>query len=143
MPEHHTDVLGRRIAAALIDLLVIGALFVLLGVVFGKSETSGSSASINLTGFSALVFFGLTFAYYWLCDGIGGRTLGKALLGLRVVGTDGVPIGLGRAAIRTLIRIVDGLPVFYLVGFITMFATGARRQRLGDLATKSHVVPSR
>jgi len=40
-------------------------------------------------------------------------------------------------------RIVDGLPFFYLVGFITMLATGARRQRIGDLATKSHVVPSR
>jgi len=143
MPQHHTDVLGRRIAAALIDLVVIGALFVLLGVVFGKSETSGSSASINLTGFSALVFFGLTFAYYWLCDGIGGRTLGKALLGLRVVRTDGVPIGLGRAAIRTLLRIVDGLPFLYLVGFVTMLATGARRQRIGDLATNSHVVSSR
>jgi len=143
MPERHTDVLGRRSAAALIDLLVIGALFVLLGVVFGKSETSGSSASINLTGLSAPVFFGLTFAYYWLCDGIGGRTVGKALLGLRVVRTDGVPIGLSRAAVRTLIRIVDGLPFFYLVGFITMLATGVRRQRIGDLATQSHVVPSR
>jgi hypothetical protein len=37
-------------------------------------------------------------------------------------------------AIRTVVRVVDWLPLLYLVGFLTMLATGARRQRLGDLA---------
>lgn len=143
VPGAQTDVLGRRISAALVDLIVIGVLFVLLGIAFGKSETSGTSASINLTGVSALLFFALTFAYYWLGDGIAGQTLGKVVLGLRMVGTDGEPIGLGRAAIRTLTRIVDGLPAFYLVGFVTMLATGTRRQRIGDLAANSRVTRAR
>ena len=140
MPEETSGVLGRRVGAALLDLVVVGAIFVLLGVVFGKSRTTGSSIYINLAGASAMLFFALTFGYYWLADAFGGQTLGKALLGLRVVGVDGAPIGPGRAAIRTVTRIVDGLPFLYLVGFITTLATGTRRQRIGDLAAKSHVV---
>jgi hypothetical protein len=34
-------------------------------------------------------------------------------------------------ALRTLLRIVDWLPLLYLAGFITTLATGARRQRIG------------
>jgi hypothetical protein len=38
-----------------------------------------------------------------------------------------------------LVRVVDWLPAFYLVGFIAMLATGARRQRLGDLAADTRI----
>jgi hypothetical protein len=38
-----------------------------------------------------------------------------------------------------LVRVVDWLPAFYLVGFISMLATGARRQRLGDLAADTRI----
>jgi hypothetical protein len=34
---------------------------------------------------------------------------------------------------------VDWLPALYLVGFIAMLATGARRQRLGDLAADTRI----
>ena len=131
--------IGARIGAALVDLVLVAALFVLLGILFDKAETTGTSASINLTGVIAGLFFGLSVAYFWLTEARSGRTLGKALLHLRVVGTDGAPLGLGRSALRTLLRIIDGLPVFYLVGFVTLLVTGERRQRLGDLAARSVV----
>ena len=40
---------------------------------------------------------------------------------------------------RTLLRVVDGVG-FYLVGLVSMLATGERRQRLGDLAAGTVVV---
>jgi hypothetical protein len=40
---------------------------------------------------------------------------------------------------RTLLRIIDWLPLLYLAGFITMLATGTRRQRVGDLAARTAV----
>jgi len=55
-----------------------------------------------------------------------------------VTQTGGKPSA-GAIAIRTLARIVDGL-CFYAVGFIALLATGRRRQRVGDLAAKTHVV---
>jgi uncharacterized RDD family membrane protein YckC len=42
--------------------------------------------------------------------------------------------------VRNLVRFIDWLPALYLIGFISAFATGPRRQRLGDLAAKTHVV---
>ncbi len=39
------------------------------------------------------------FAYQW---SLGGRTIGMAVLGIQVVKTDGTPIGVGQAIVRTL-----------------------------------------
>ena len=47
-----------------------------------------------------------------------------------------------RAMSRNLLRIVDYLPAFYLVGVITMLCT-KRHQRLGDLAAGTLVVHER
>ena len=59
-----TDVLGRRIGAGLIDVIVLVVLLVIVGVIFGEDETSGSSASVTLEGVSALVWVLVSFLYY-------------------------------------------------------------------------------
>ena len=46
----------------------------------------------------------------------GGRTVGKLAAGIRVVGDHGEPVGFLASAIRNILRIVDFLPVFYVVG---------------------------
>jgi hypothetical protein len=71
--------------------------------------------------------------YYFALELLTGQTLGKKAMGLRVAQADGSPPELRQVAMRTVLRLVDGLGV-YLVGLITMLATGQRRQRLGDLA---------
>jgi uncharacterized RDD family membrane protein YckC len=68
-----------------------------------------------------------------------GRTIGKKILGLKVVSVDGTRPGVGRIAIRTLFRLVDWLPFFNLVGFILVVSLKSR-QRLGDLVAKTVVV---
>jgi uncharacterized RDD family membrane protein YckC len=62
------------------------------------------------------------------------------VLGLRVVGADGGPASAGAILVRNVVRFVDWLPLLYIVGAISLFATGPRRQRLGDLAAKTRVV---
>src|SRR4029434_649943 len=68
-----------------------------------------------------------------------GQTVGKLLTGVRVVRADGDRPPVGAVAIRTVVRLVDWLPLLYLVGFLTMLATGARRQRLGNLAARTGI----
>jgi len=67
-----------------------------------------------------------------------GATLGKRILGLRVVKIDGSPIGWSESIIRNLLRIIDGL-FAYLVGAILIW-TSPQRQRLGDRVAKTVVV---
>ncbi len=54
-------------------------------------------------------------------------------MGLRVTMADGSPADMRAIAVRTVLRVVDGI-AFYVVGLIVMLVTGERRQRLGDLA---------
>ena len=138
-PPGQEDVLGRRISAALIDLALLVVLFIVLALTIGESETEGGSASLNLSGASAAVNFALVLLYYFALEAAIGQTVGKRLLGLRVVRIDGSHPSVAAIALRTLLRIVDWLPFGYLVGFITMMVTGRRRQRLGDLAAKTSV----
>ena len=61
------------------------------------------------------------------------------LLGIKVVREDSGEVpGIGAAAIRSVLRIVDGL-LAYLVAFVTVLIS-TKNQRLGDMAAHTLVV---
>jgi uncharacterized RDD family membrane protein YckC len=134
-----TEVLGRRIGAGLVDLLVVIALLVVLGLLIGESESGNGGAQVSLNGGPALVWAALSLLYYFASEAISGRTLGKRLLGVRVAAAGGGRAGVGQIAVRTAFRLIDGIG-FYLIGLIVVLVSGKRRQRLGDLAARTNVV---
>jgi uncharacterized RDD family membrane protein YckC len=80
-------------------------------------------------------------AYHFAFEARDGQTLGKRRYGIRVVAADGGPATPRAVAIRSVVRIVDSLPVCYLSGLISMLRTGpARRQRIGDIVAGTIVV---
>jgi uncharacterized RDD family membrane protein YckC len=123
---------NRRVAAALVDLVIVaaGAAAVLLA---GNALTGDRSEVRSALGF---VIIGWALYYFFATESGGGQTLGKKLMKLRVVRADGRPAGMGEIAVRTILRVVDN----YLVGLIVMLATGEKRQRVGDLAAGTIVV---
>ncbi len=44
-----------------------------------------------------------------------------------------------RSLVRNILRIIDYLPFFYLIGFI-LIVTNSKKQRIGDMAARSIVV---
>ncbi len=137
------DILGRRVAAALVDAAAILVLLILIAVLFGNEAVSNWSLWAETQGRPRVAFFLLTFAYFVGSELVWGQTLGKRLLGIRVVSDDGARATWGQIATRTLLRLIDVLPAFYIVGLIAVIATGPeRRKRLGDLAAGTRVVPS-
>ena len=126
---------GRRVRAGIIDLAVVLAGALGLGVVVGAL---GSDQPRDMPGFDFVVL-GWALYYYFACESSSGQTLGKRLMKLRVVRLDGSPAGMGEVAVRTVLRVIDGI-AFYLVGLIVMLVTGERRGRLGDLAARTMVV---
>jgi uncharacterized RDD family membrane protein YckC len=68
-----------------------------------------------------------------------GQTLGKRLLGLRVMDESGLKLRPSQVILRNLLRPVDFLPGFYALGGMVSFFS-ARAQRLGDLAAGTVVV---
>ena len=135
------DVVGARIGAAIIDSVVGFILYIVLATMFlGGGIAAGEGAAAG--GFF-ISFFILPFAvfigYYLLLEGLwDGYTVGKKMLGIKVVKEDGSPIGLGDSVLRNVLRFIDGL-FYYVVGFI-FIATSDRKQRLGDRVASTVVV---
>ncbi|EMA12209.1 RDD domain-containing protein [Haloarcula marismortui ATCC 33800] len=124
------DVIWRRVVAIIIDIVVIGIV---------SSAIAGILSQIRLAALGSLIGLVLGFGYYIYLEGTYGQTIGKMALDIVVVTEDGDPIDFGPAAIRSLLRIVDVLPAFYLIGFVAVLVTD-RKQRLGDIVADTVVV---
>ncbi|MGH2720460.1 MAG: RDD family protein, partial [Actinomycetota bacterium] len=123
--------LGSRLAANLLDLLIMVVAGVLLGVAgFLLDSTVGLVVVIALIAFLPSIFGALTEGLW------NGRSPGKSAVGLRVVQTTGQPVTWKHAVVRNLFRIVD---LWLWLGPIFMVLT-KRSQRLGDLAAGTIVV---
>ena len=134
--------IGSRFIASLIDTLI--KLVVYIGFfifLFGGTSLLGGR---DLSSLGAAAFWVVSFLVWFAYDVFfetlsSGRTPGKRLTGLRVVRIGGRPVGFVASSIRNMVRIVDILPGFYLVGMISAVATRLN-QRLGDLAAGTVVV---
>lgn len=71
-------------------------------------------------------------------QGITSASLGKTLVGLRVVRPDGRPAGVGRALVRYVLLAIDAGCCF-IIGVATSFTTPGHR-RVGDMAADTLVV---
>ena len=96
--------------------------------------------SRDLTGFLVLILtflvgFGYPVVFEWLWR---GQTLGKRLLSLRVIDSEGLRLHLSQIIVRNILRLVDGIPL-YLVGGVASFLSPTG-QRLGDLAASTVVI---
>ncbi len=129
-----------RFLAWLIDALVIGTaigilseLLHLVGV-FSKDLMTG----VTVVGsFVVATGYGMVFEWIWL-----GQTPGKRALGLKVIDTGGLKLQFSQVAIRNLIRILDALPLLYLVGGATVLLS-RQSQRLGDMVANTTVIKQR
>ena len=95
-------------------------------------------------GFGAMVItlaeFAIGFAYSAVLEGLwNGQTIGKRLFHLRVIDQSGFPLRMEQAWVRNLMRVLDALPLAYLVGGISVLSSPLR-QRFGDRVAGTLVV---
>jgi len=136
------DVTGKRIVAAIIDIVAMAVVFVVFAMLFGDTAPEGEDTegvSLSLSGGPALIYFLVVIAYYFVMEAATGKTLGKMLLGLRVATLDGSAYSPGKAFIRNILRVIDALPFLYLLGLIIVVVS-KRKQRLGDMAAGTVIV---
>jgi uncharacterized RDD family membrane protein YckC len=135
-----------RFVATIIDAIIIVVIVGILTIPFLVATIAVNVANGNVSAISsgpivALTVVGLVvwFLYFTLLEGRYGQTVGKMALSIKVVReADGAPIDYGEAAVRTVLRIIDGL-FDYLVGAIFIW-TSDKKQRLGDRVAHTVVV---
>jgi uncharacterized RDD family membrane protein YckC len=154
--------MGRRLGARLIDGVIIGIVYVVLLIagVAGSAdaatdcdpnspayESCVNDAAADVLGPLTAVFLILGIAsllYEWLMVGLVGATLGKMILGMRVVKADtGQKTGLGSSFIRWIIPIVGSLAcgIGQLLVYLSPFwDKSGRQQGWHDKAASTMVV---
>ncbi len=108
----------RRLAAYVVDVLFLAA--VLIPMSFGIQTLVGYQVDTGVgVWLASLVLISLpSWTYFTLADASdGGATLGKRLLGLKVADGDGSRLQLGRALMRTAIKLLR-----WELAHVTMFA---------------------
>jgi uncharacterized RDD family membrane protein YckC len=136
---------GKRGMSFFVDMIlkfgIIVVCLLLLSLLSLLSwQVSGISAGIFLvTWFAMSWLYGSCFEAFW-----NGQTPGKKSQNLRVVRTNGTPIGWFEAFGRNLLLVPDGMLVLgqlplNTVGLLSM-ATTRRMQRLGDLVFDTMVI---
>jgi len=130
--------LGQRGIALLIDSFLIGIVMMgLFTVVLAGALSSGNAGIVAL-----LPVIGIAGSLYWVVfEGLWGTTIGKKVIGLRVVDEQGNVPGIVKSLIRNVLRIVDALPTLYIIGMLLVY-TNDDNQRLGDMIGDTYVVRS-
>ncbi len=121
-----------RIAAFLVDALSISLLLVLPAalVSYTLAWIGGEIKAIQIVWFAALtiIMLGMLFR-----DGWRGRSLGKQILGLRLVTPDDRPCGYFRSVVRNVALLVPGWNLIEVILVI------AGKRRLGDRLARTTV----
>jgi uncharacterized RDD family membrane protein YckC len=130
-----------RVVASLVDVVVQGVALLAALLLLSVSATSEAVAAGGSIAVGLAVLLGYPVAMETL---VGGRTLGKLALGLRVVRDDGGPIGFRHAVTRGLLGLFVEKPgiTWGSAGLITALLN-ERGKRLGDLAAGTVVVQER
>lgn len=146
-----------RLMAMVVDLLIIGSVWVLGGIALNFIvQTSGISQIITfLQGlfswmtplmvfvlsatFEVVALLALGLFYFTFLYAFGGASIGKYLMGLRVLRSDGQPLSGVQAALRTVAYAISALPIY--LGFLNVLADD-RRRAWHDILTRTTVVHS-
>jgi len=128
--------IGERIAAFLIDGVILYAYIFIMMLIFGQLGSSGN----NTAGFSLKFLFIIpAFFYSLLCETfMNGQSFGKMALKIKVAKLDGSQPTFGNYLIRWLFRIID--ITFYGLPAIITIAVNGKGQRIGDIVAKTSVI---
>jgi len=140
---------GSRGVAVVFDMLVqyilIAAVMLVMLLIAGEESfnlifSEGNTIYIVIC---LLIIFTVQFGYFLLFEFfMKGATLGKKIVGLKVMMANGEPVSFSACLIRNFIRIADMLPGLYLVGILSVLFT-KRYMRIGDLAANTVVVKTK
>ena len=123
---------GRRFVAILVDSIIVSAFVAPFTPVMDIVHRPGyynfhvGGHHLFWPGLAAIV-------YFTIFEGLTGATIGKFLMGIRVVNEDGSKLTWTASIVRNVSRLVDEFPYFipYLLGAILVW-NSPTRQRLGD-----------
>ncbi|NYT03289.1 MAG: hypothetical protein GKC00_01130 [Candidatus Methanofastidiosa archaeon] len=130
-----------RFVAWIVDTIILGVIAWIVSIPFGTNYGYGYNmnynAGFNLGGVGTFITLLISLAYFVYLDGMQGATIGKRVMKLKVIGTNGaMPIGPVPGFIRWLIKTI---PLLNIVAYIWILFD-AEKQGLHDKIANTFVV---
>ncbi|MBI9076899.1 MAG: RDD family protein [Desulfatibacillum sp.] len=127
-----------RFLALFIDSLAIQAITIALGtataLLMPLGGTDMAFALYAVAAFVVTIGYSMFLEWAWR-----GQTVGKRLLGLRVMDENGFHLTGSQIIIRNLLRFADMLPVYYMLGGLFCLVS-PKSQRIGDMVANTVVI---
>ena len=134
--EYELGSLGDRIIGAIIDYIVVIAYAIIMVAIF-LNRSGNTSAYVFILLFLPVVFYDLISELL-----LNGQSLGKRVMGIKVISASGDQPALSQYLIRWVFRLVDFTLSSSMVAVVMVAAT-ERKQRLGDLIAGTVLVKTK
>jgi len=144
LSEVYTSFL-RRFLAYILDIVILGIPFIMVFIyIFSDALSPGSQMLMSEPVFLAVLSLAtsIQFIYFTLTEWYFGRSLGKAVVGLRVLDDDLGKISFAQSAARNSGRYADIVLGFYLLSFILILRS-PEKKRIGDYIAGTRVVKTK
>jgi len=129
-----------RFLAFFIDVVIVGAFFILIFLVLLQAWVSELEDSGILGRFFSLLPITLFVSYHLFSEIIAnGQSLGKKAAGIKVVRLDGEEPGWSDYLLRAVFHIIDTFLSFGTLAGI-LINSSAKKQRLGDMTANTVVI---
>ena len=137
--------IGSRFLAIALDTLIQAGIVIALLLTVVVLRVTGLFTGFQFISVWVMAVFGfciflLMYGYFAIFEILwNGQTPGKRVVGIRVVKDSGRPLTAAESIGRNLMRVVDQLPFFYVVGVIVAMSNSQHR-RLGDFIAGSMMI---
>jgi len=138
--EYELASLRERFLAFFIDLLIIGAIYVVLLIIFVFLLDFDLDGDGMFGRFISYLPLGIMVLYQLLSEIIGdGQSWGKRALGLKVVRLDGKQPSLSDYLLRAVFHMIDTILSMGIVAAL-LISSSSKSQRLGDMTANTTVI---
>lgn len=133
--------LASRTAAAMVDMMILGIITLIIAIadllILYFSPTLWEKHYGWIIGITLIIFAIIYYGYFVVMEiTMNGQTLGKKIMKLRTIRSNGQPITIIHSAIRNFFRLfLDN----FGIGVVLIFFTKEKR-RIGDFAASTIVV---
>jgi uncharacterized RDD family membrane protein YckC len=130
-----------RVVASFIDGFILNLVYVIVAFIFFWFFAKNNSSLSNSTQtIMSILYFFIWILYFPLMESRSGATLGKKIIGIKVLNVNGEPIGFLKSVGRNLAKIISVL--ILMIGFM-MAGFTKKKQGLHDIIASCVVVKSR
>src|SRR3954453_2577016 len=138
--EYDLASLGERMVATIIDLVILTGYFILIQL-FGTFSNGLFNSDIGWITF-LIIMMPVTFYSLLSETYLNGQTVGKRVMGIKVISLSGNQAAFSQYLIRWLFRLVDLWMSSFVLATIMVAAT-EKHQRLGDIVAGTTLVKTR